>query len=70
MTDFSMRWVKKSRQHGECLHRLRGHVLVEHDGFMWLYRVKRGELRDFKSWLHAVFNFRAVTGKYPHYDIN
>ena len=44
----------------------RGHVAVHSDGTTRFYRLKRGELRDFRNWVRYTWD-KPVTGRYPTY---
>ena len=69
--DFSVRYEKHSPQRGEIVDRTPGTAIVDDSGYFYRYRVKRGEIREFRRWLRFIFGCHRnrVSGRYPSYKL-
>lgn len=55
---------------GQTRHeRQRGEVSVEHDSKVYFYKIRRADLREFKSAAFTAFGVRALKGVYPRYEV-
>lgn len=60
-------------RHGDYQSPARGQAAVEYDGRTYLYRVKKGERREFRQWAENAFSKgltpAKIEGKWPHYSV-